>query len=134
MNRGLARGSTGLVTVRPQLTPVAYTPVVTWAGNTITTQSGFYLKVPGELHVWASFVESAGTASATITITIPTGYTAITMAGSLATGAGFLGNNAAGSAAYMTAAAGATTQIVSQSVTTAVVGTYFGMFIIPTLT
>lgn len=115
--------------------PVAYTPVVTWTGNTITTQSGFYLKTPGKLEVWVSFVETVGTAAAIITITIPTGYTAVTMAGSLGAGVGFLCNSANSTSVGFLAAAGATTQIASSNASTSgVVGTWSGYFSVPTLT
>ena len=112
-------------------TPIAYTPVVTWTGNTITTQSGFYLKLPGLLLVWVSFVESAGAANNTLTITIPTGYTAVTHTGSLTAGVGTIATLATNNF-QMGAAAGATTSIASLSIVTGTVGTYSGFFCIPT--
>ena len=115
--------------------PVAYTPVVTWTGNTITTQSGFYMKLPGLLQVWVSFVETAGTVSAALTITIPTGYTAVTMAGSLNASVGRLFQPTGATAYDFVAAAGATTQIsAAQATPTGIVATWTGSFIIPTLT
>lgn len=127
-----ARTGPGRVTQQINMgSPVAYTPVVTWAGNTIGTQSGVYIKLPGLLLVWVSFVESAGTAAATCTITIPTGYTVVTLAGSLAVGVGSLGG---GATTHFIAAAGATTQISSLTVASGVVLTWCGFFTIPTLT
>lgn len=128
------RSGQGLVTVAPwgASRPIAFTPVVTWPGNTITTQSGFYVKVPGELHVWVSFVETAGTASAVLTITIPPGYTAVTMAGSLSVCVGQICSTNVG-VIPLFAAAGATTSIATP-VTNGSVATWSGTFIIPTLT
>lgn len=129
------RRSSGLVTVPPPVRAVAYTPVVTWTGNTITTQSGFYIKEPGKLLVWVSFVESAGTAVASITITIPTGYTAVSMAGGLSTGVGMLSSSIAGGTFVgMVAAAGATTQVVSAATLIGAVATWYISMQIPTLT
>lgn len=118
--------------------PVAYTPVVTWAGNTITTQSGFYLKLPGMLLVWVSFVETVGTASAALTITIPTGYTAVTQTGSLNTYVGSVSPNTVTAPAIgLVIVAGGTTQVIPQissGLATGVVATWFGYVSIPTLT
>lgn len=114
--------------------PIAYTPVVTWTGNTITTQSGFYLKTPGLLQVWVSFVESAGTASAVVTVTIPTGYTAVTMAGSLATAVGTLVCTSNNSIFELSAAAGATTSVATVNTVNGVVTTWLATMQIPTLT
>lgn len=133
MSRGRADGlgfPIGLAT-----SPVAYTPVVTWGANTITTQSGFYLKTPGKLEIWIAFIETVGTTGATITVTIPTGYTAVTLAGSLSPGVGTLCNNANGTMWGFVVVAGATTQITTPAATaTAAVATWSGYFNIPTLT
>ena len=129
MSRG-GRTGQGLVTGVSNR-PIAYSPTVTWAGNTITTQSGFYLKLPGLLLVWVSFVESAGAANNTLTITIPTGYTAVTHTGSLTAGVGTIATLATNNF-QMGAAAGATTSIASLSIVTGTVGTYSGFFCIPT--
>lgn len=115
--------------------PTAYTPTVSWPGNTITTQSGFYLKTPGKLEIWVSFVETVGTATAALTITIPGGYTAVTHTGSLSAGVGFLGNLSNANTSYaMLVAAGGTTQIASVANVAGVVTTFIGYFSIPTLT
>lgn len=139
MSRLHGDAANGLVTARQpaMLRPAAYTPVVTWAGNTITTQSGFYLKLPGLLLVWVSFVETAGTASAAITITIPTGYTAVSMAGALSEMVGYVNPStvvAATTAQAVFAAAGATTSIATIGAVTGIVTTWSGFFAIPTLT
>lgn len=134
MSRLGADGMGGGVGGQAPIGPVAYTPVVTWAGNTITTQSGFWLKSPGLLQVWVSFIETVGTATATITITIPTGYTAVTHTGSLAAGVGRLVQSTNASAADFIVAAGATTQISTVFNATGIVTTWSGYFAIPTLT
>ena len=113
--------------------PVAYTPVVTWAGNTITTQSGFYLKRPGKLEVWVSFSETAGAANAALTITIPTGYTAVSMTGALTIHVGIV-SNSVNNLFAMIATSGATTQIASVTNQTGVVATWMVYASIPTLT
>lgn len=117
-------------------TPIAFTPVVTWAGNTITTQAGLYLKTPGLLQLWISFVETVGTAAAVLTVTVPTGYTAATVIAATATQVGsFSRSGATGSIYPMWASPGALTQITSISAGTAgVVDTWSGYFAIPTLT
>lgn len=113
--------------------PSAYTPVVTWAGNTITTQSGFYLERPGLLQVWVSFVESAGTATAAVTITIPTGYTAVTMAGSLSVVVGTLARiTNIGQINQVIVAAGATTQVATTASAVGAVDTWSAFMQIPT--
>ena len=70
--------------------PLAYTPAITWPGNTISGATGQYIKEAGKLTLWVSFQETAGTASATLTIPLPAGYTAVTLSGSLAINAGFV--------------------------------------------
>lgn len=115
--------------------PQAYTPTVTWPGNTITTQSGFFLKLPGLLLVWVTFVESAGTATAVCTITIPTGYTAVSMAGAVNTGVGSMCRGDATVAVFpIIAAPGATTSISTAVGLPGAVATWAGYFAIPTLT
>lgn len=125
----------GLVSCGPYSYPTAlpYTPTVTWAGNTIGTQSGFYIKSPGKLEVWVSFSETAGTAVATLTITIPTGYAAVTHTGSLVAGVGTI-SSGVGTPTEMVAAAGATTQITTPGTLAGSVATWTGYFAIPTLT
>lgn len=116
-------------------TPVAYAPTVTWAGNTITTQSGFYLKTPGLLLVWVSFVESAGTAVAVLTISLPTGYTAVTHTGSLASSVGMVARaTTIGANTALQAAAGALTQVITGATVTGAVDTWVAFMQIPTTT
>ena len=114
--------------------PVAYTPVVTWAGNTITTQSGLYIKTPGKLEVWVSFVETVGTAAAVMTITIPTGYTVATMAGSLAIHAGTVASSVLSTESVLSAASGATVSVASPATIVGAVATWFAYIALPTLT
>lgn len=131
----LGADALGLPVAGLNFTPVAYPVVVTWAGNTIGTQSGFYIKLPGLLLVWVSFVESAGTANAALTITIPTGYTAVTQTGSLAAMAGSIGRLGAGSLTQLQVAAGATTQVSTGANTIiGVVDTWAAYLSIPMLT
>lgn len=134
MSRG-ARTGQGLSTQYSNLAalrPVAYTPTVTWAGNTITTQSGFYIKTPGMLQVWVSFSETAGSATAAFTITIPAGYTAVTMSGSLTLPVGYVASSQ-GTFWPIVAASGATSQIGSPINLTGVVATWMVIASIPTL-
>lgn len=56
--------------------PIPYTPAITWPGNTIGAVIAQYVRQPGVLSIWGTFVESAGTANATLTIPLPTGFTA----------------------------------------------------------
>ena len=109
--------------------PIAYTPAITWPGNTIGTVAGQYIKMPGCLLLWVSFVESAGTASATLTIPLPAGYIAVTQNGSLASGVGAI-TTGAGAVLYgLTAAAGGTSMTATA---TGSVNTWTGMFVVPT--
>jgi hypothetical protein len=133
------RGNMGLVThpIATMARPIAYTPTVTWPGNTITTQSGFYLKTPGLLQVWITFVETAGVANGVLTATIPTGYTAVSMAGALEIAVGFfyVPGNSGATLIGMSAAPGATTQIsTSVNNATGASTSWRGIFSIPTVT
>ena len=136
MSRGTRSGS-GSVAFGQQFglaRPVAYTPTVTWPSNTITTQSGLYIKMPGMLLVWCSFVVSASVGGAVLTVTIPAGYTASTLAGSLAAGVGvFSLGTASTTNVGMVASSGATTQIQSPIAISATVATWSGFFMIPTV-
>lgn len=126
------RTGQGLITVANAYgKPIAYTPTVTWPGNTITTQSGFYIKEPGKLLVWVAFLETVGTASATLTITLPGGYTAVSMAGAFTINVGSV-SNGANATVQMYAAPGATTSIASNT-STGAVAVWSGFFVIPTL-
>lgn len=113
--------------------PVAYTPVATWTGATITTQSGLYLKTPGNLEIWASFVVTAGSPAATLTITIPTGYTASSLTGSLEAAVGTLCSPGFTSQ-DMLCTAGATLTIKSSGSVSGGAGTWSIHASIPTLT
>lgn len=115
--------------------PIAYTPVVTWTSATITTQTGFYLKTPGLLEVWVSFVVSAGSPAAQVNCTIPTGYTAVTLTGSLDIAIGTLCSPGFTSQ-DMLATSGATTTIKSSGavVGSPATGTWSIHVTIPTLT
>lgn len=128
----------GLVTGQAMgaLRPIAYTPVVTWAGNTITTQSGFYLKTMGKLEIWVSFVETVGTATAALTITLPGTYTAVSLAGALNANIGTLCRaGVAGVACGLVATPGATATVTTNTATaTGAVDTWFAYASIPTLT
>lgn len=110
-------------------TPVAFTPVVTWAGNTIGVQAGLALKVSGWLFVWISFTETAGTASAILTITgLPSYSPAAIAAGTLTVGG--MMNSVNGNSIAMVPSAGQINGIVA---TTGLVGTFSGVFVIPTV-
>ena len=112
--------------------PLAYTPAITWPGNTISGATGQYVKEPGKLTLWVSFQETAGVANATLTIPLPAGYTAVTQAGSLASGVGSIANGV-GSGTALTIAAAATS-ITSPGTITGAVFTWTGMFVVPTTT
>ena len=113
--------------------PIAYVPVVTWAGNTIGTQSGFYLRLPGLLQVWVSFTETAGTANALMTITLPFGVTAVTHTGGLTCAVGNVGNGTNSSDTVLTVLSGAVTTMQSLRNVTGVVATWTGYGAIPIL-
>lgn len=113
--------------------PTGYTPTVTWPGNTITTQSGLFLKEPGKLLLWVSFVESAGTANAALTITLPTGFTAASMAGGLSINVGWIGFATSGQGLPVFVAPAASVSIATTAFA-GVVATWSGTFVIPTLT
>lgn len=136
MSRGLRTGQ-GLVTAGQTtgtLRPIAYTPAVVWAGNTITTQSGFYLKTPGLLQVWVSFIETVGTATAAVSISLPAGYTAVSLAGPLNAGVGIMFRNGLANVIWgITVAPGATATAGIPSAT-GVVDTWVATMQIPTLT
>lgn len=133
--RGLRSGQGLITSVNPYNKPILFTPVVTWGANTISGATGAFIKESGKMLVWVSFQETAGTAAAALTITIPvaTAWTAITLAGSLSAGVGFLSNNVGANTGLMTVVAGGTTQIVSGINPTGAIGTYFGQFTIPTI-
>ena len=111
--------------------PIAYTPAVTWPGNTISGATGFYShNVAGELKLWVSFSETAGTATALVTIPLPTGYTAVTMAGSLTIGVGAFGRVNVASEEMFIASGG--TSITGINV--GAIDTWSGFFCVPTTT
>jgi hypothetical protein len=56
-------------------TPIAFTPTISWPGNTVAGSSSYYVRSNGLLYVWGAFVESAGTATAALSITLPAGMT-----------------------------------------------------------
>lgn len=138
MSRGTRSGSGSVVFSQTygSARPIAYTPTVTWAGNTITTQSGFYMKTPGKLELWVSFVETAGVVSASLTVSLPTtiSVTAVTHTASISAGVGQFGASVVSGGIEMVIAAGGTTQLVSSLASTGAVGTWYGNFTIPTLT
>lgn len=134
--RGTRTGQ-GLVTGALFTRPAAYTPAVTWAGNTIsvpTPPTGLYLKMTGLLIVWARFNISTGGVAGAISISVPTGYTA------LSSDVGVLSKNSAVVAAadfayQMRAAAGALTALTGSPTTTATTGAdYAIMALIPITT
>ena len=60
-------------------TPVAittYTPAITLPGTTISAVTAMAIKVPGMLYLWGAFTMSAAGGGATITIPLPSGFTA----------------------------------------------------------
>lgn len=129
------RSGQGMVTATaPAPRPFLYVPTVAWAGNTIAGATGAYIKMPGLLILWISFQETVGSAAAALTVTLPTGYTAITLAGSLASGVGYFGCTNGVTYVGMSAVAGTSTQIISNGTPGGAVGTFNGMFIVPTLT
>ena len=114
--------------------PKTYTPAITWPGNTMSGITGQYVKIPGMLLLWVSFSETAGTASALLTIPLPAGYAAVTMAGSLSASAGTLQRNGlAGAAIGLIVAAAGTTVTTTQAIT-GVVDTWYASAVIPTTT
>ena len=111
----------------------SYTPAITWPGNTISGATGCYQHTPGVLFVWVAFQETAGIASAILTIPLPAGFTAVTMAGSLIASVGPVIAPTAGSTGNMTAAAGATS-LTSGFAIGGSVNSFAGFFVVPTLT
>ena len=96
--------------------------------------SAAYVRAYGLLTLWVSLRETAGTAGAVLTIPLPAGFTAITLAGPIAAGVGTLGNTiTAGPAISMTIAAGGTSLVSSIAVGGAVAD-WFGSFVVPITT
>jgi len=54
---------------------IAYTPTVTQAGATITVPSAFYMRVGNVGFLWGNYNVTVG-AAATVTISLPAGWTA----------------------------------------------------------
>lgn len=117
-----------LVSGQSSGSPIPYTPVITWAGNTIGTVLASYVRIPGALIVWGQFQETAGTASAVVSIAIPAGF--IQAGPGIASGVGTYANQV-----------GATVGLVSSSVNTVttggtvvgVVATHSFNFIVPVI-
>ena len=111
-------------------TPIAYTPAVTWPGNTLAGATGQYIKIPGALLLWVSFSETAGTTSALVTIPLPPGYTAVTMAGSLTIGVGAFGRVNVASEEMFIASGGT----LITGINVGAIDTWSGFFCVPTTT
>ena len=113
--------------------PLTYTPAITWPGNTISGATGQYIKEAGKLTLWVSFQETAGIASAILTIPLPAGYVAVTLAGSLTVAVGPVIAPTAGSTGNMSATAGATS-LTSGFAIGGSVNSFAGFFVVPTTT
>lgn len=109
----------GLVSDSGNGAPVAFTATIGWVTNVIGVSPSFYSHTPGTLTLWGQFTETAGTAVAAFTITLPAGF--ITSATAVMVGQ--LANTGNAISALISSVSGST--ITGLSPVTGVIGTWY---------
>lgn len=112
--------------------PVVYTPTITWTNQTVTTPTGSFLKTPGQVTVWGTFIISGTGAAGICTISLPTGYTVNATGGAIQIAVGVVGSTTVGP--YTLGALTAGTTVTSLFTVAPGLGNYGFQIIVPTIT